>query len=107
MVYHRLGETYSRILVLGSRCQALSGIEKALLRSGPEIKVVGVSNPLLVEEIESGRPSAVMYELFGLSTLTGFAAALSLQAIVLACTHFTSLAPMIRAESPLRSCSAG
>jgi glutamate racemase len=101
LIYRRLPHAYSRLLLLTANGQTLASIEKCFLQESAHMTIVGISNIALVRAIESGRPVADIYRAFHLTAFAQLASALSLQAIVLACTHFTPLLPRLQAEASL------
>jgi glutamate racemase len=100
-MHRRLPSLYSRILFLTANGQALAGIERELLSIAPQVKVTGIAMLALVEAIENNVPLDQLVIRFGVPNIVDFAAELQVDAIVLACTHFTRIATRIAAISAL------
>lgn len=84
-------------LVVAGNAHALLGVERTARHICPDHRMLGVSDPLLVRAIESGDPAAA----FAASQLPATlrrAEALGLEAVILACTHFTTIRRLV-AES--------
>ena len=97
------GELFPRIgssLVVAGNAQAVLGVERAAWRTAPRHRMLSVSDPALVRGIEAGDPEAA----FAASHLPGTlrqAERLGLDAVVLACTHFTDVLPYVTAACSL------
>lgn len=100
-IYRRLPSLYSRVLVIAANGQALAGIERELISIGPRISVFGIAMLALVEAIEDDTPADQLVVRFGIQNIIDLASTLRCQAIVLACTHFTWIAPRVAALSRL------
>lgn len=81
-------------LVVTGNAQALLGVERTILRSAPRHRMLGVSDSALVREIEAGDAEAAFTASQLPSTLR-MAQRLDLDAVILACTHFTTVLPLI------------
>ena len=87
-------------MVVTGNAQALLGVERTAWRSAPHHRVFGVSDPALVRGIESGDPEAA-FSASHLPTTLRLAERLGLDAVVLACTHFTTVLPFVTAACEL------
>lgn len=87
-------------LVVTGNAQAVLGVERAAVRSAPHHRMLGVSDSALVRGIEAGDPEAA-FAASHLPTTLCLAERLGLDAVVLACTHFTTLLPLITAVCDL------
>ncbi|MDQ2586809.1 glutamate racemase [Saccharothrix yanglingensis] len=98
-VYGDLTSLRSSLAVTGN-AHAVVGVERAVRSANPDHRVLGVSDPALVRGIEAGDPEAA-FEASHLPTTLRLAERLGLEAVVLACTHFTAVLPFVTAVSPL------
>lgn len=98
-VYGELLPTLSSSLVVTGNAQALLGFERTAWRVAPGHQMLGVSDPALVRRIEAGDPEA--FESSALPTTVRLAERLGLDAVVLACTHFTAVLPAVTAACDL------
>lgn len=81
-------------LVVAGNAHALLGVERAARLTCPDHRMLGVSDPMLVRAIESGDPAAA----FAASQLPNTlrrAEDLGLEAVILACTHFTTIKRLV------------
>lgn len=87
-------------LVVTGNAQAILGVERTVRRENPEHRMLGVSDPGLVRGIEAGDPEAAFHSSH-LPTTLRLAERLGLDAVVLACTHFTAVLPYVTAACDL------
>ncbi|SFW72452.1 glutamate racemase [Amycolatopsis australiensis] len=87
-------------LVVTGNAHALVGVERTAWQVSPGHRMVGVSDPGLVRGIEAGDPAAA-YETSHLPATLRLAEQLGLEAVVLACTHFTAVLPFVTAACAL------
>lgn len=99
-VYSELLPTLSSSLVVTGNAQAVLGVERTAWRTAPGHRMLGVSDPALVRGIEAGDPQAA-FAASHLPTTLRLAQRLRLDAVVLACTHFTTVLPLVTAASDL------
>lgn len=99
-VYGELLPTLRSSLVVTGNAQALLGFERTALRVAPGHRMLGVSDSALVRGIEAGDAEAAFTASHLPATLRR-AEDLGLDAVVLACTHFTALKPLITAVCAL------
>jgi glutamate racemase len=83
-------------LMLAGNAHALLGVERTARLISPDHRMLGVSDPMLVRGIENGDPAAAFAASQLQSTLRR-AEQLGLEAVILACTHFTAIRPAIAA----------
>jgi len=99
-VYRELFPELRSSLVVTGNAHALVGVERTARQVSPGHRMLGVSDPALVRGIEAGDPAAA----FGTShlpTTLRLAEHLGLDAVVLACTHFTAVLPFVTAACDL------
>ncbi|MEU6094741.1 hypothetical protein [Streptomyces sp. NPDC047079] len=99
-VYGELLPKLKSSLVVTGNAQALLGFERTALRIAPQHRMLGVSDSALVRGIEAGDVEAA-FAASHLPTTLRLAQHLDLDAVVLACTHFTALLPLITAVCDL------
>jgi glutamate racemase len=99
-VYREVAEQARSSFVVTGNANALVGAERTLRRTDPRHRLLGVSDPTLVRGIEAGDPEAAFHA-SQLPVTLPLAERLGLSAVVLACTHFTALLPLVRAASGL------
>ncbi|ARP73912.1 glutamate racemase [Streptomyces sp. MUSC 125] len=99
-VYGDLLPKLKSSLVVTGNAQALLGFERTALRIAPRHRMLGVSDSALVRGIEAGDVEAA-FAASHLPTTLRLAQHLDLDAVVLACTHFTALLPLIIAVCDL------
>jgi glutamate racemase len=87
-------------LVVAGNAHALVGVERTARLTSPGHRILGVSDPQLVRGIEYGDPEAA-FATSGLSNTLRRAEDLGLDAVILACTHFTAITPFIAASCDL------
>jgi glutamate racemase len=87
-------------LVVTGNAQAVLGVERTDRRVNPDHRMLGVSDPGLVRGIEAGDPEAAFHTSHLPTTLL-LAERLGLDAVVLACTHFTAVLPHVIAACGL------
>jgi len=84
-------------LVLAGNAHALLGVERTARATNPGHRMLGVSDPMLVRGIEGGDPEAA-FAASGLIDTLRRAERLGLDAVILACTHFTAIKELITAR---------
>lgn len=99
-VYGELLPTLRSSLVITGNAQAILGVERTVWRAAPAHRMLGVSDPALVRGIEAGDPEAA-FATSHLPTTLRLAERLGLDAVVLACTHFTTVLPFVTAACDL------
>nr|WSW64790.1 aspartate/glutamate racemase family protein [Streptomyces sp. NBC_00995]WSW71163.1 aspartate/glutamate racemase family protein [Streptomyces sp. NBC_00995] len=99
-VYAELLPRLGSSLVLTGNAQALLGFERTALKIAPGHRMLGVSDAALVRGIEAGDLPAAFAASHLPATLR-LARQQGLDAVVLACTHFTALLPLITAVCDL------
>jgi glutamate racemase len=99
-VYRELLPKLSSSLVVTGNAQAVLGVERTAWRTAPGHRMLGVSDPALVRGIEAGDPEAA-FAASHLPTTLRLAERLGLDAVVLACTHFTTVLPLVTAACDL------
>ncbi|MGW5717625.1 aspartate/glutamate racemase family protein [Amycolatopsis sp. NPDC003865] len=99
-VYREVFPALRSSLVITGNAQAVVGVERTAWEVSPGHRMLGVSDPGLVRAIESGDPEAAFSSSHLPATLR-LAERLDLDAVVLACTHFTSVQPLIAAACGL------
>lgn len=87
-------------LVVSGNANAALGVERAVRLVNPDHRPVVVSDPGLVRGIEAGDPEAAFAGSHLPATLP-LAERLGLEAVVLACTHFTAVLPYVAAACAL------
>jgi glutamate racemase len=106
-VYREVLPQLRSSLVVAGNAHALLGVERtARLTCDGRHRMFGVSEPMLVRGIEHGDPE----EAFAASRLVGTlhrAQDLGLDAVILACTHFTAIKQMIAASCDMRVIDVG
>jgi len=99
-VYRELLPALSSSLVVSGNANAALGVERTVRLVNPDHRPVGVSDTGLVRGIEAGDPEAAFHASHLPSTLR-LAEHLGLEAVVLACTHFTAILPYVTAACDL------
>ncbi|MFJ1764993.1 glutamate racemase [Amycolatopsis sp. NPDC088138] len=99
-VYRELLPKLGSSLVVTGNAQAVLGVERTAWRTAPGHRMLGVSDPALVRGIEAGDPEAA-FAASHLPTTLRLAERLGLDAVVLACTHFTTVLPFVTAACDL------
>jgi glutamate racemase len=99
-VYSELLPTLRSSLVITGNAQAVLGFERTAWRTAPGHRTLGVSDPALVRGIEAGDPAAA-FAASHLPTTLRLAERLDLNAVVVACTHFAAVLPLITATCDL------
>ncbi len=95
-VYREVLPKLRSSLVLVGNAHALLGVERTARLISPGHRMLGASDPMLVRGIENGDPAAAFVDSLLASTLRQ-AEQLGLEAVILACTHFTAIGPAIAA----------
>jgi glutamate racemase len=93
-VYRELLPVLGSSLAVTGNANAALGVERTVRLANPGHRVLGVSDPALVRGIEAGDPEAAFHASH-LPTTLRLAERLGLEAVVLACTHFTSVLPFV------------
>ena len=96
-VYRRLPPVHRQILAYTGNGQALVGLERVLLQGNPDRQVLGISDPALVRDIEAGDPARA-YSRSRMRATLAAARERGVDAVLLACTHFTAVLPFIEAD---------
>lgn len=99
-LYREILPRWRSSLVVAGNAHALLGLERTARSVAPTHSMLGVSAPALVRDIEHGDPIAA-FESSHLPTALHSAQTLGLDAVILACTHFTSIAPQVTAACSL------
>lgn len=99
-VYSELLPKLRSSLVVTGNAQAVLGVERTAWRTAPGHRMLAVSDPALVRGIEAGDPEAAFHASH-LPTTLRLAERLGLDAVVLACTHFTAVLPFVTAACDL------
>ncbi|WP_410672001.1 glutamate racemase [Amycolatopsis sp. cmx-4-68] len=99
-VYRELLPVLGSSLAVTGNANAALGVERTVRLANPGHRVLGVSDPALVRGIEAGDPEAAFHASH-LPTTLRLAERLGLDAVVLACTHFTSVLPFVTAACDL------
>lgn len=93
-VYREVAATYRRPLVLTGNGTAIVGYERTVATASSGHRALGISDPALVRAIEAGEPETA----FRSSTLPAtlrLAEQSGLDSVVLGCTHFTAVLPLV------------
>jgi glutamate racemase len=99
-VYRELLPVLRSSLVVSGNANAALGVERTVRLANPDHRPVGVSDTGLVRGIEAGDPEAAFHDSH-LPTTLRLAERLGLEAVVLACTHFTAVLPYVTAACDL------
>lgn len=99
-VYREVLPRLRSSLVVAGNAHALLGVERTARLVHPGHQLLGVSDPMLVRGIENGDPEAAFAASHLPSTLRR-AEELGLDAVILACTHFTAIEPAVTASCDL------
>lgn len=99
-VYREVLPRLQSSLVIAGNGHALLGVERTARLISPGHRMLGVSDPMLVRGIEQGDPEAAFAASYLPSTLRR-AEDLGLDAVILACTHFTAIKAVIAASCDL------
>jgi len=99
-VYREVFPELRSSLVVTGNAHAVVGVERTAWQVSPGHRMLGVSDPALVRGIEAGDPAAA-FETSHLPTTLRLAERLGLEAVVLACTHFTAVLPFVTAACAL------
>lgn len=99
-VYRELVAVLDSSLVLTGNAHAVLGVERTVRQANPDHRMLGVSDGALVRGIEAGDPEAAFHASH-LPTTVRLAERLGLDAVVLACTHFTAVLPFVAAACDL------
>jgi glutamate racemase len=93
-VYREVLPQLRSSLVVAGNAHALLGVERTARLSCPDHRMLGMSDPMLVRGIENGDPEAAFAASQLPSTLRR-AEQLGLEAVILACTHFTAISSAV------------
>ncbi len=99
-VYRELLPALRSSLVVTGNANAVLGVERTVRLANPDHRMLGVSDSALVRGIEGGDPEAAFHSSH-LPTTLRLAERLGLDAVVLACTHFTEVLPYVTATCDL------
>ena len=99
-VYRELLPVLRSSLVVTGNANAVLGVERTVRSANPDHRMLGVSDPALVRGIEAGDLEAA-FAASHLPTTLHLAERLGLEAVVLACTHFTAVLPFVTAACDL------
>lgn len=99
-VYTTLPDTWERIFLITANGHTLADIETLLVAQNRRMEVTGFSSLAFVKIIEQ-KPADQAFEDFPFADLVALAELQNNQAIVLGCTHLTSVFSRIRAISRL------
>ena len=100
-IYKTLAHKFNRLFIITANGQCLSGIEKIILNSKRDVKIFGFSNLTLVNSIEKGLSPEVIFQEFHFDLVIDLAERLSVQSIVLGCTHLANLYQLIKNNSSI------
>ena len=93
-MYRNLGLEYKYLAVMAANSHGLTGVEKNLYLSNPELKVFGLSMLELVKAIEDKNSPDKIVADFDFENLFKYFEQTEVEAVVLGCTHF----PYIKEE---------
>ena len=93
-MYRNLGLEYKYLAVMAANSHGLTGVEKNLYLSNPELKVFGLSMLELVKAIEEKNSPRKIVANFDFENLFNYFEQTEVEAVVLGCTHF----PYIKEE---------
>ena len=93
-MYRNLGLEYKYLAVMAANSHGLTGVEKNLYLSNPELKVFGLSMLELVKAIEEKNSPRKIVADFDFENLFNYFEQTEVEAVVLGCTHF----PYIKEE---------
>lgn len=99
-VYREVASAHRRPLVVAGNGSAVVGYERTAAAVSPAHRALGVSDPALVRAIENGDPDRAFHG-SNLPATLRLAEERGLDAIVLACTHFTAVLPWVTAACAL------
>lgn len=101
MVYATWGRQFGYLAVWAANASGQVGIERTLLGANPELRLLQFSQLALVEAIEAGQAPAQVVQEFHLPELAHLAARAGAEAVLLGCTHFRELQPVLSPQCPL------
>lgn len=99
-VYREVLPRLRSSLVVTGNAHALLGVERTARLTCPGHRMLGVSDPMLVRGIESGDPESA-FEASHLPSTLRRAEDLGLEAVILACTHFTAIKAVVASSCGL------
>lgn len=91
MIYRGYAGQYGVLGVMAGSNQSLAKIESVVQEENDNCVVLGFSNQLLVEAIESGVAPGRIMEQFNLVTIIEYFRKAGAEAVILGCTHFPCL----------------
>lgn len=100
-IYKSLTTKFNRMMILTANGQSLYGIEKIMLKSRKDIEIFGISNLSLVNSIESGLSPRAIFQKWHIKNILDLAEKISVQSIILGCTHLTNLYEIISKSSTI------
>lgn len=100
-IFKTLAHKFDRFFIIVANGQSLFGVERVMLDSREDVEIFGFSNLALVNSIEKGLSPEVIFQEFHLHRVIDLAVRLSVQSIVLGCTHLASLYKLIKNNSPI------
>lgn len=99
-VYRAIPRDYRQLMVLTGNAQAAAAFERSVVSAAGDRRVLTVCDQALVRAIEAGDPAGG-FRSSRLPELLRIAEQRGMQAIVLACTHFTGILPEVSAACAL------
>jgi glutamate racemase len=99
-VYREVAARVRSSLVVTGNANALVGADRAMQQADPGHRMSGLSESGLVRGVEDGDAEAAYHASLLPAALAG-AERMGLEAVVLACTHFTSVLPLVTAACAL------
>jgi glutamate racemase len=94
-VYREVAANFRRPLVVTGNGSAIVGYERTAAQVSATHRALGVSDPALVRAIEHGDDPATAFHSSNLPATLRLAEQVGLDAAVLACTHFTTVLPLV------------
>lgn len=99
-VYREVLPRLQSSLVIAGNAHALLGVERTARSINAGHRMLGMSDPMLVRGIEAGDPEAA-FATADLTSALRRAENLNLDAVILACTHFSAIQHLITASCDL------
>ena len=100
-VYRGLAPRHRALGVIAANAQGLSGIERVLLESNPDLELLGASALQAVASVEAAVPPEELVERHHLAELAGWFRSCGMEALVLGCTHFPYFKEALAARTSL------
>lgn len=97
-IYEECASNYKCLSIIAANCQSLAAIEKVILKINPRCIVYGAAILPLVMEIESGKPSQLIYKELNIKALAEHLSALKCEAFILGCTHFPFIMEQLKKD---------